>query len=111
MCPSSWLWEHFHKGEKANSTQLRITLTNISICQIQVFFRQKNPTTIDPEDLFDWTVKNGWNLFWDKHYQEEMLFYELLSQVEDEPPSQASALTVGSSGRSSTVPIDVDATT
>ena len=21
MCPSSWLWEHFHKGEKANSTQ------------------------------------------------------------------------------------------
>lgn len=82
-----------------------IALTNISICQIRVFFGQKNPITI--EDLFNWTVKNGWNLFWDqgkKHYQEEMLFYELLSWVENEPPSQASAPTVGSSSR----PVDVD---
>ena len=100
MHPTSWLWEHFNKGEKDNS-------------MIHVFFGQKNPITI--EDLFDWTVKNGWNLFWDqgkKHssYQEEMLFYELLSRVEDEPPSHALAPTVSSSSRSSTVPIDVDAT-
>lgn len=69
--------------------------------QICVFFGQKNLITI--EDLFNWSVKKGWSMFWDqgkKHYQEEMIFYELLLRVDDESHTEVPSV----------VPIDVDAT-
>ena len=36
---------------------------------------------------FNWSVEAGWNLFWDvgrRHYNEEMLFYELVSWLDSE---------------------------
>ena len=36
------------------------------------------------EDLFNWSVEKGWDLFWDtgkRHYRDEMMFYDLLAQT------------------------------
>lgn len=58
--------------------------TNLAL-QLKVFFGQKHPIAI--ADFFNWSVEKGWGMFWDqgkKHYREEMLFYELLSQAGDE---------------------------
>jgi hypothetical protein len=59
-----------------------------------VFFGQSYHIPI--EDLFNWSVEKGWNLFWDtgkKHYHDEMMFYELLTQVnsQDESTSEEAA--------------------
>ena len=53
-------------------------------------------------------------MFWDqgkKHYQEEMIFYELLSRRDDEPHCDTESSTTATQGavRSSIAPIDVDA--
>lgn len=83
------------------------------IYKIHVFFGQKNLITI--HDLFNWSVEKGWNMFWDqgkKHYREEMIFYELLSQRDSDPHCDAGSSTSATQDavRSSIAPIDVDAT-
>ena len=60
---------------------IRVQLLTIVWLQVQIFFGQKYPITI--ADLFNWSVEAGWNLFWDvrrRHYNEEMLFYELCTE-------------------------------
>ena len=50
------------------------------------------------EDLFNWSVKDGWSMFWDqgkRHYHEEMVFYELLTQLDNQQDGTVPANTVG----------------
>ena len=73
--------------------------------KVRVFFGQKHPITI--EDLFDWSVEVGWNLFWDvgkRHYHDEMEFYELLTQIDGADVVPAPQETSGPSSK----PIEVD---
>jgi hypothetical protein len=58
---------------------------NLNTLQIRVYFGKKYHFTI--KDLFNWSVETGWNMFWDtgkKHYHEEMVFYELLTQLDNQ---------------------------
>jgi hypothetical protein len=46
------------------------------------FFSRSYHITI--EDLFNWSIEKGWDLFWDtgkRHYRDEMIFYDLLAQA------------------------------
>jgi len=47
-----------------------------------VYFGQQYLVTI--KDLFDWSVEDGWGMFWDqgKRHYHEMVFYELLTQLD-----------------------------
>ena len=59
-----------------------------------MYFGQRYLVTI--KDLFDWSVEDGWGMFWDQgkwHYCEEMVFYELLTQLDGQNDGGASANT------------------
>ena len=59
-----------------------LLLTNSFLCKIRVFFGQKHLIPI--ADLFDWSKASKLDGFWDqgnKHYNEEMEFYELVTRL------------------------------
>ena len=69
-----------------------------------MYFGQQYLITI--QDLFDWSVEDGWGMFWDQgkqHYHDTMVFYELLTQLDDQNNGGASANTGAAVGSMSTV--------
>ena len=59
-----------------------------------MYFGQQYFITI--KGIFDWSVKDGWGMFWDqgkRHYHEEMVFYELLTQLDNQNDGGASVNT------------------
>jgi len=76
----------------------------MTLSQVRVFFGQSYCITI--EDLFNWSVEKGWDMFWDtgkKHYHEEMMFYDLLAQVNNQDESTAGGEVGNGSGESNSV--------
>ena len=70
-----------------------------------MYFGQQYLVTI--KDLFDWSVEDGWGMFWDqgnRHYHEEMVFYELLTQIDGQNDGRASVNTGVAVGGMPTVP-------
>ena len=92
-------------------SRILVQLITLVLLQVRAFFGQKHPITI--ADLFDWSVEAGWSMFWDvgkRHYNEEMLFYELVSRLDSEGHTDAQNLTPQETSSAANEPIEIDDT-